>query len=242
MNVCVIGNSHVGALKGAWNSLSSIHREINITFFASRGNSLSDLFYENGKLASSSDRVAEFLSYTSGGKREIVLEDYDTFLLYGIGAVPYRVPSGFYSQAVLAQAIQDFYEDRLFFQIFRSIRKGSDSKIVIGHTPLRSGPDIAEDSATAEELSDYRKSISTINENLFLPKNGEFLTQPAETISRGGRYTHTKFTRGSERLAINEKQSGLSHPDGDYGHMNDDYGKVYLDKLLKKIVNTPVSA
>ena len=80
-NICVLGNSHVGALKRAWDLMPEWHQEYNLVFFTARSNGLGGLFLIDNKLVPKTDRLKRTITYTSGGKSEIDIVEYDLFLI-----------------------------------------------------------------------------------------------------------------------------------------------------------------
>ena len=85
IRVCIIGDSHLSALKLAWDKISDQFTDIQIKFFGSVSNSLNELRIEQGALTPQSDRVRKNLAITSGGSTKIILDDYDIFVLHGLG-------------------------------------------------------------------------------------------------------------------------------------------------------------
>jgi hypothetical protein len=83
-SVCILGSSHLGALKQAWDKGAPVSPALSVDFFGATGWRLEDLRYENGALRPQSDKLRKFMKRTSGGKESIVIDSYDAFVLYGL--------------------------------------------------------------------------------------------------------------------------------------------------------------
>ncbi len=63
-SICLIGNSHLGALKLGWPSIAAEFPEMNLDFYASAGDSL-DLAVMAGRIEPTTDAIRQRLAYTS---------------------------------------------------------------------------------------------------------------------------------------------------------------------------------
>ena len=93
VKVCIIGDSHVGALKKAWAVIDRTFPGIRITFFALPALALDSVVAANGTLCSVSEGDRKALEFISGGKSHIDPGEYDVFLVYGCGARATFVPA-----------------------------------------------------------------------------------------------------------------------------------------------------
>jgi len=229
--ICIIGNSHVGSLKMAWDNISPRYPTMDITFFAQRGYGLKDLRIEQQSLLPTSEVLASALQFTSGGKTGIDTRLYDVFLIYGLFLTPYfQADKPFYSQAVLQHALYDHVEGSLSFKVLKQLRSITDKPIFAGHDPLlipRGEP--ANDSPAA-----YLEAINTLNTLFYQPLDAEVIAQPLDTIVYG-RHTHPDFSKNSKRLAVGRKTDLESQPDHNKGHMNDEFGELWLKQFFAKI-------
>ena len=234
MKICIIGNSHVGALKNAWRT--SFHqikeKEIAITFFAARGSSLKDLEYKDGILSAKTDKLKEMLSFTSGGESFIDLNAYDVLLLYGLNTKPYFPREIFYSKAVTDDFLEDCYSDSLALKILKMIPSGLVRKIYIGHNPLRAENSRANRQPVKCANDDYDRGISLVNDRIFHPHGATLLKQPLQTIAENGKNTMSIYSIGSRRLEIGAINDAEIHPTTDRGHMNESYGEAWLNHFL----------
>jgi hypothetical protein len=230
-NLCIIGDSHVGALKKAWSIVTAEYPNIKITFFAQRGFGLNSLVAENGKLHSPIEVVAAALEFVSGGKRHIDPDEYDVFLIYGCGArANFSVGGQFHSRAVRDKTMHDLVDGSLSFKLLTILRAITNKPVFVGHNPLRGAKNIE----SAPRLDAYVAGIEMLNNLLYRPLSAEILMQPLETI--GTRCaTRSEFSKGSRRLAIGDRFDDETHSESDDNHMNEEFGKIWLAELLKKL-------
>ena len=142
----------------------------------------------------------------------------------------------YFTSAVSTIAVKDFYQNNLALNLLTKLRNATDKKIYIGHNPMIANPKQVDPLVDEKAAAPYLKGLSHANEIYFTPLNCELIQQPLETISVSGRNTLLRFSEGSMRLDISKKQSKELHPENDFGHMNDDFGKLYLDHLFSKLM------
>ncbi len=230
--ICIIGNSHVGALKMAWDNTCRHYPTLDITFFAQRGYGLKDLRVEHKSLLPTSESLASALQFTSGGKTEIDTQLYDVFLIYGLFLTPYFPDDKhFYSQAVLQHALYDHVEGSLSFRLLKQLRSITDKAIFAGHDPLLIPTgELSNDSNPVA----YLDAIGTLNRLFYQPLFAEVIAQPLDTIVYG-RHTHADFSKNSLRLAVGRKSDLEAQPDHNKGHMNGEFGELWLRQFFGKI-------
>jgi hypothetical protein len=231
VKIGVIGNSHVGALKRAWDKLSLSHPAVELTFFAARGNHMRGLVVGGGKLFARTPELASFMAFTSGGISVIDPNAYDAMLVYALNVTPVLpAKKGFYSRKVLDQALLDATRHSLSFQVLEKIRAATRIFVFVGHDPLPAA-------ASSEETNDmhmYRSGIERLNREIYAPMNAEMLAQPEETICYG-RYTRPEFAADSVRLAVGAENDNEAHPADDIAHMNDAFGALWLKHFLARL-------
>jgi hypothetical protein len=237
MKICIIGNSHVAALKLAWvNHFDKRCKKDNdITFFASPGNSLRSLKLENNKLIPDSEQLKKNLRATSGGKSFIELASYDVFLLYGLATQPYYNHGLFYSKALMDDWLAEYRAASLPIKILEMMPAGLCKKIYLGHNPMPS--EILESKANLVDCKSYayELGLSFINKTVFNLYAAELLPQPPSTIAASGRNTIFEYNKGSRRLEMGNTRSNRLYPTGDRLHMNDKFGKIWLEEFFKYI-------
>lgn len=86
IKICILGNSHLSAVKLAWLDLVDRPRyqHIKIDFFAAAQDTISELEYADNCLIPTSPAMKNMLEFTSDGKDKVDLAEYDYFLLYGL--------------------------------------------------------------------------------------------------------------------------------------------------------------
>lgn len=224
MRVCIVGNSHVAALKSAWSELSESYRGITIDFFAGRGSSLKYLGVDGEKIYPKVDGVKKSFEFTSGGKSCIYPDQYDIFLVYGVGAKAFFVnPTKNYSAAVIDAAAKDHVKDTLSFRILKNIRSITDKKIFVGHDPLPAFKGEIEKPVARIYLS----GLSVVNALVYGEVNAELVAQPEDTIVNN-RFTKSDYSKGSKRLAAGAKNDNEEHSEADNMHMNERFGEKWL--------------
>ncbi len=230
MKLCIIGNSHVGSLKTAWDNHFPAKNGVKITFFAAPGYKLDGLKLDGHKLVPSKLSLRNSLRLTSGGQGEINLKEYDCFLIYGVKALSYFEDKNFHSSAATQQALDDHYGPTLSYQIANMIRKSVASNIYIGHVPMPSAPE--KDNAEVEYSSNqYNNGVELANTRFFSLINAELIKQPGSTIAKSG--CHTQFIYSTGSRALNNRVTPME----DTRHMNDKFGQVWLQSFLNEIQN-----
>jgi hypothetical protein len=237
MKICVLGNSHVGEIKHAWDILSPCHKDISFTFFASRASGLKEAVLRGKELVAASEKLKGDFKFTSGGKKTVKLNEYDIFLIYGFGIDAYCPPIGVYSSDCLASAIKDHYKKSKGFRLAELIRSAVDTKILIAHVPLPSGKEskFNKNTSVSNEVDNYARMISTANNILFKPLNMEILEQSPLTRVNNGYVTRSIYSKGSRSLSVGDKMDDALHPKGENKHMNIDFAVIFLNNMLNKL-------
>ncbi|MBV8976979.1 MAG: hypothetical protein JO261_08150 [Alphaproteobacteria bacterium] len=81
--ICVIGNSHIGACKNAWDQIGKKFPRFELTFFGAITADFADLAVVDGALEPQSDKLRDFFSRSSRGKTQIA-GDFDGYILWGL--------------------------------------------------------------------------------------------------------------------------------------------------------------
>ena len=227
MKICVIGNSHVAAIKRAWDEVSCDHPSHELYFFASPGSHLQQLELVGSDLVPKAKGLAENFAFTSGDKTKIELDIFDIFLICGLD---FEIPllDMRLSRAVLDQTCQDLFTSSLNSVICNLIRKQSKKHIYIFHNPQPARAD--PDPTLINNKLLYRQVTKIIAENLQIP-DAMILLQPDESLQDLW-HTFPKFTKGSTRLLSNQQ-----HPEFEIRHMNKDFGILWLTKFFNEIDN-----
>lgn len=82
--ICIIGNSHVAALRQALDARGGAPEGVSITFFGVPGRSLRDIAVQDGAVMPVSQAQRRFFRQLSGGLDHIRVDHYDAFVLIGL--------------------------------------------------------------------------------------------------------------------------------------------------------------
>lgn len=235
MRICVIGNSHVAALKTGFEGLSSEARKgAKVDFFAARGNALKGLQLVGESLKSDSPQLKRSLTFTSGGSEAILIKNYDIFLLHGLELQPFFAPDRFYSQAVLTAALDEKYSETITVSLVKKIRRITNVPVYVGHTPLPASDGGKGLEGGPAGVSNYERGIILSNELFFKKIAAALVMQPVITIAENGTNTLNEFSIGSRRLDVGlpDHELGTLHDRVDSLHMNDRFGSVWMQCFL----------
>ncbi|PIB26587.1 hypothetical protein BFP76_11880 [Amylibacter kogurei] len=253
MKIAAIGNSHIGALKLGWDSISKKHKNVEITFFAAAREALRDMELKDGKLVPTNDVLARRLEQFSNGVSEIDPEQYDAFFIVGgwkIFPVDKRT-----SSAVQSTIASDSFENTVGGNLAKLLRSATDKPIYLGHNPLRAQTKAFVKEFKSMSLS-YAQRIEAV-QKIAQEHSVTVVAQPDKTRSSEFS-TVEKYAKSSARLrstqlndAIEEKKKrnekriamgkkplkiaspkNLSHGKNEKSHMNGDYGALYMSALL----------
>lgn len=251
----IVGNSHVAALKRAWDAMESRPAEIDLRFFASPDRYLRhfrlghDLVFRLPAVAAKQRPLIARSARQVNGATEIDLSGSDAVVLYG----------GVLFQCEFAEIIATYDVDgyraagaprRMSRAAFEAVcddlaeaalprafwLRGDIARFAVFPRPLPS-----EGAATAggERTAPWRdvavrpEGARAMVERLFVALGAaharrgiDFLRQPASTLEPSG-MTSAVYSRDSHRLIPGEK-----HSDDDVTHMNARYGALCLATIL----------
>lgn len=227
--ICVIGNSHVNALKTGWADMASEQPNFDMTFFASKGDRLGQLDVQDGCLVTQDPELRERLIFTSGGLDHIQMTEYDWFLVYGMQLRPGNIRMSL-SEAVKSRIAQDILEASVNHQTMLKIRTACSRPIVIGHNPLRH--------TKSRNVDDFNYSVAMRHLHNALDLQDVYLLgQPAETIEND-RLTKAEYGIGATKLKQSKSDTDVEKRIDDLAHMNRKFGALYLHRLLDHITRT----
>jgi len=230
MKICILGNSHAASLKLGWDEISPYHPDKQLTFFASRQKGLKSLALVKNKLVPQTEVLKKNISFTSGGLNHVDLDEYDLFVTYGLG-LPIPSFDKNYSSSVVKQTCLDLFSQSINGKICSIIRQASMKPIYVGHNPQKAALSARPEFRTNN--LNYLQTLNLMNKAIFVT-GAVIVQQPEETLINHW-HTDLRFSVGSTRLDVGDKISGQSHPDHDFGHMNNDFGKLWLEALFRLI-------
>ena len=225
--ICIFGNSHAASLKLAWDQLTKDHPDRELVFFAARGLDLRFLRVSGNALVTNKPRVAESISFTSGGADRVEVDGFDAFVTYALALMVPDMDRRL-SSAVKTQACRDVLGRSLNLRICHMIRKVSDAPIYVGHNPQRA----SSDELPSEQMT-YAEVHALLAKELDVA-GAQLIAQPPETLVNGWN-TKPQLARDSTRLDIGDKHSNEPHPEDDVSHMNMDFGRAYLEHLFREV-------
>ena len=250
-SVCMIGNSHVAALKLAWsNRPPEIKDGTTITFFSAQNRLMSRIERKGAKLVSGSEELAEKLRYTSGGQDSIKLKEYDAFVLVGSGFgidIPRLTeecgtiaPAGgekLMSQSMLSATVEAHMEKSMSLQLSRTIREVTDVPIVLVGAPFVSERELLEPPLSGQPwlkdkafLVPYVEACRAAGERVAKRAGFSIVWQAEETYALPG-FTSETFNRNPVRFQMR----GPNTPEFDAKHGNEDYGVLMLGRILERL-------
>jgi len=135
MRICVLGNSHAGALKLGWDMLRSHYPGVEMTFFAAQGGAMKGLAVDGDHLVTADETLAARIAYTSGGLSRVDLRSYDAFLVLGLGFSLLPMDARL-SMAVVVAALLNRFESTPNRRLSRMVGELTDAPVFVAHELL----------------------------------------------------------------------------------------------------------
>jgi hypothetical protein len=251
MRVCAIGNSHLAALKKAWDDgAGARYPTITLTFFGSHRDTLKRVHAQGDALTTHDERVRESFVMTSGlATPEIRLADFDLVFLHSLVSRNWTQPfsvqlarhrertGAVVTRGLLRAHMTERLRESVFFHLLREIRTASRIPVFVSPQAFRSeddthreawglsdsNPDVEVLEIALELCGAYERMIQDETRGL----SARYLAQPAETIV-GRFFTGRQYCEGSVRL---RGKLNIRHADDDFVHMNAAYGELVLKAL-----------
>jgi hypothetical protein len=226
--LAIIGNSHVAALKLAWDA-GGFDDAVTVTFFAAPGRGNVRFEAEDGALVPVSERTRESILHTSGADR-VAPETFDAFLIYGLHKSPALDEDiSALSAAVRRALVIDRVTGQPNYRILTQLRSITDKPIFVGLSPRLAETGAALAAPVVAPDAEY----ALLMEEVYGPLNARLVPQPAETLTAGGQATLGAFSQGSQRLVTPGRAlRSTDHGETDNTHMNADYGRLWLAAFL----------
>lgn len=234
MRLCIIGNSHIAALKTAWDaSIGVEYPGLRPTFFGARGGGLTRLDVQGDVLSTDDPKIRSDLAFTSGGQCRIDPADHDAFLVYGlcryVNAQVRNYRAG-YSRQALETTILDYWAATSLISIIQKLRQITDLPIHAGASPLEAAPH-----RSGGDTSGYDRFLCDSNQQVFRYLDAVLIGQPAETIVNGDA-SAPGYAIGSNRLAVGAENDSVPHQSGEMRHMNAEFGAIWLRQFLNRLL------
>lgn len=245
--LCVIGNSHLVAVRDGFRQAGPLADSFLPSFFAAPGKLMGDLELFNGKLVPTSAKARETLERLSR-VNEIDPCAFDAFLLVGL-AVRFQEVARLYqthrlathaeadhhviSAAALEAAIAGQIEAGPAIKIVDLLRTTTTAPIFLIPEPLPGEIVIEKDDFWAgDHVAILRRIFLEQLQRAAKARDIELAIQGEETVTRGG-LTKAAYLVGAVKL-VNDKE----HEQDQWRHMNAQYGAEILRVLLPRMVST----
>ncbi len=244
--VCVIGDSHLAAVKLGWDAIRDDFPEVELHFFGAPADHMDNIVVAEGRLAAGSDMLRKFLVKTSGGLATID-NAYSTYLIcglrFGIAKIQrlcteYRAEGHIrddrapISDPCFFKCVAAGLRDTFAVRTFLKLREITDAPVTIMHMPMPSDQDtdsaLARVSASVDGVL-IRQAFMAASEQLARELGFSLAVQPQDTLSSHLR-TKAMYALGSMKLVHGLTES---HQSDDYGHMNGEYGSLVLRSWLR---------
>jgi hypothetical protein len=239
--ICVIGDSHVAALKLGWEALRAELPGLQLDFYAAPKPHMGGFAVEDGKLIATTATLKKFLEQTAEGRFSID-GSYALYLVCGIGAgIETVVPA---VKKLLTGDFETGEEDpddqarRAFARLLRDaeasvflekVRAITEAPVALIAKPFGSAGVLAKMLRAAGEdrrvVDLYEQAFDRV---LRKRSRARFLSQPAETLGDSPLATAEQFFRQPARLAVQDAE-------GDGRHANGDYGAIVLRSALTRM-------
>jgi hypothetical protein len=238
MNILVVGNSHVGSLKRAYDNARGEIDNVKFYFVASRGRGLSSVEVRDGVLSSKIPQTMRDIEYTFGSASvDINKLDLDAVLMYGMGL---NIPFGFvrsvinedYSKQFVEKSYNEFSE-KFGYRLAIDIASNTTVPSYIA-SPLPSGKGIHKENYSSELYARRQEEITEFQKQFLNNLKLNYFLQPIETFNPNFK-TFTDYSTGSKRLSVGDKLDDEVHPADDYTHMNDMFGKIFIQSFVKNL-------
>lgn len=242
--MCVIGNSHVAALKLGWEAIKNDVPDVEVTFFGAHRDSFDELVSHGRKLVPQSDNVRKSMAFTSGGHREIVIDDYDVFVVHGLLLSFQRLVNFFLlregrhvrSSEPLARDVKAVLDKCVCIKLAERIARFG-KPVWISPQPFISEHVLEGDELEWKpwrELVDVNGKPTHAIQRLLAQWNDyleqhDVIVQPSETVTRQV-FTRKMFSTDSIRLS---RGMDMKHPETDVVHMNAKYGALVMGSAIE---------
>lgn len=234
MKICMISNSHVAAVKFAWDALDDTG-DVRLTFFAAPKFGLNRLTVRSEEVALDAQpnkALANQIKLSSGGLDRISVNDYDLFWTHGLNFILPRLDQRL-SSAVIGKAIEGSIENSLAHDIVGQLREITDKPVLLSPEPLLADIGVeGVNSATnlPAKMVSHEDICDLFAERMFY-ENVHFLWQEPHTVGPQMN-TLREFSENSNRIEHGNR--GTHHKQGDVRHMNNEFGAVVLQAAVER--------
>lgn len=252
--ICIIGDSHVGAMKLGWDEISSEYPDVEIVFFAAARSGMRQLTNDGSVLSIKKDLPREKVEQL-GEYGSIDIEDFDAILCVGMGLLihpfvkhqrehllPGQSTSSrtqhYVSEDAYLESWIEIFEKSPLQHVLNVLGNAKASSVFVSFKPLVSTDVSKKKDKVAKayiELGENKKdrdrlwSILHRGIETVLPASATFFPQPEETVLNE-LLTKSKYSVRSTRLMAPDEEHGID----DHKHMNASYGVAYIRNFLEQ--------
>jgi hypothetical protein len=241
-SICLIGNSHVGALKLGWPEIEAQFPGFLLDFYASAGQSM-QLEVRGGKLVPATDAIRKRLAATSGTDGDIEAT-YDAYVVCGLTLSAMRAVHAYDAKFAelrrlarrdavsvedFAQAMEPALRGAIAVDVIAKLRQITRAPIFLIGTPYGAyvrHVELWEKLKAREHEEVVARAYHTACRNIAHELSAIFVPQPAETIADNGYTTREPFFLFPLDYVRSEK--------AEHTHMNASFGAVVLRDVLEK--------
>lgn len=251
--ICILGNSHVAALKLAWSK--DAETGVALRFFSAQNHMLDHMVRVGRALMTPGGGATEKLRFTSDGLDRIEIDDYDAIALiasgFGIGIPKLRSQCGtlghqgfsrverLVSASCFDAVLEATFEASRAILLIDMIREvAPDKQIVLAAAPYMSdrlldgNADLhLREPAALHALVARARAIA---ERVAAKRDCPVIWQDEATVAVPG-FTRRAFNRDAARFSMSR---GWSLQPSDDRHGNEAYGRLVLAALLARLTAT----
>lgn len=243
--LCFIGNSHLAAIKLAWDDVGHRYPELEVDFFGSRRDKLASAQL-NGALIEPCDVTVKKTFLLTAGVPAIDTRKYDGFFIFSAGFSftwlaqlyrQYRIPrfnarsSYLISESCFERAGRSLLEATPAMHLVRLIHSvRDDAPIVISAEPLPAPPSKERAAHPLQEGHD-EASVYEIFQRICAGMETPWLSIKTQSDSTrfDTIFTKAEYSQGSVRLSPG---LNVEHSSDDRRHMNRIYGAEVISNLF----------
>lgn len=231
-SVCLIGDSHLAALKMGWPSIEPGFPGAALHFYAGGGMSIPGLAVEGRALVATTPKLRVQFERSSGG-RHAIAPDHDAYVVVGYGLDSRAAQEAFRSVVAgqgNARVLAAVLRETTMATVLRKLRAVTDRPAMAIAAPHP----VARDDGLWARLKSRGldgAAAALFNracEMVAAEHGARFLPQPDATLGNSAIVTQDRFATGPSRFAV-------PGPEEDKRHMNDAYGAIVLGAVLNAI-------
>jgi hypothetical protein len=242
--VAVLGNSHLGALKRAWDAgLAKSQAELELVFFGAPRRTLVELRAIRDELTTEDPSVRKSLALTSGmTDPRVRLRTYDAVLLHGLIGRNWAVPlalkldeysrgtGSFVSTGLVQDILREDFRNSVLQHVVQLIRSISQVPLFVSPQPFicedvtyRQMHNALQPPLLPQLYERYIESEVTAAALIYVPQN------PVTVVD------HCFTRRGFAVDGIRLRTDTTHDPGDDLRHKNESYGRIVIDDFLSKL-------